>query len=160
VYLACSSSDCRDRAVIVAQNLSRIGLHVEIRAGYGHYALAAVKGTGFDIADVVTRPDYADPYGLVEKLLDGRVIRTIANTNLSYYADPEFSRALDAAQRLRGRARIRAYARLDVDVARRSAPLAAYANVSARVFLSARVGCITYQPEYGLDLAGLCLRRP
>jgi ABC-type transport system substrate-binding protein len=160
VYLACPSSDCRDRAVIVAQNLRKIGLRVELHAGYGHYALAAVKGTGFDIADVVTRPDYGDPYGLVEKLLDGRVIRAIGNTNLSYYADPEFSRALDEAQRLRGRARIRAYERLDIDVARTSAPLAAYANVNARVFLSARVGCVVYQPVYGLDIAGLCLHKP
>jgi ABC-type transport system substrate-binding protein len=157
VYLACPSSDCRDRAAIVAQNLGEIGLRVEIHGGY---ALAGVKGTGFDIADVVTRPDYADPYGLVEKLLDGRVIRAIDNTNLSYYADPEFSRALDEAQRLRGRARVRAYERLDIDVARTSAPLAAYANVNARVFLSARVGCVVYQPVYGLDIAGLCLRKP
>jgi peptide/nickel transport system substrate-binding protein len=158
LYLACPGSDCRDRAVIVAQNLRTIGLHVEIRSGYGQYALASVRGTGFDIADVVTRPDYSDPYGIVEKLLDGRVIRTIANTNLSYYADPAFSRAVDAAQRLRGRDRIRAYGRLDVDVARRVAPLAAYANVNERVFLSRRVGCVTYQPVYGLDIAGLCLR--
>jgi peptide/nickel transport system substrate-binding protein len=159
VYLACPGSDCRDRAVIVAQNLRKIGLSVDIRAGYGQYAMASVRGTGFDIADVVTRPDYGDPYGIVEKLLDGRVIRTIGNTNLSYYADPAFSRAVDAAQRLRGEARIRAYGRLDVDVARRVAPLAAYANVNARVFLSRRVGCVTYQPVYGLDIAGLCLRK-
>jgi peptide/nickel transport system substrate-binding protein len=157
VYLACPSSDCRDRAVIVAQNLEEIGLDVEIRAGYGQYALAGVKGTGFDIADVVTRPDYADPYGLVEKLLDGRTIRTIGNTNLSYYVDPRFSHALDQAQRLHGEARIRAYERLDVEVARTSAPLAAYANVAARVFLAQRVSCVTYQPVYGIDIAGLCL---
>ena len=159
VYLACPGSDCRDRAVIVEQNLAKIGLHVEIRAGYGQYALAGVRGTGFDVADVVTRPDYGDPYGIVEKLLDGRVIRPVGNTNLSYYADPAFSRAVDAAQRLDGGARIRAYGRLDVEVARRSAPLAAYANVNARVFLSRRVGCVTYQPVFGVDIAGLCLRR-
>ena len=159
VYLACPGMDCRDRAVIVAKNLREIGLHVDIRYGYGQYQLAGVRGTGFDIADVVTRPDYGDPYGIVEKLLDGRVIRAIGNTNLSYYTDPAFSRAVDAAQRLHGAARIRAYEQLDVKVARRSAPLAAYANVNARVFLSRRVGCVTYQPVFGLDIAGLCLRR-
>jgi peptide/nickel transport system substrate-binding protein len=158
VYLACPGSDCRDRAVIVAKNLERIGLHVDIRSGYGQYALAGVKGTAFDIVDVVVRPDYADPYGLVEKLLDGRAIRSVGNTNLSYFADRAFSRELDRAQRLTGGVRIRAYSRLDVEVARDDAPLAAYANVDARVFLAKRVGCITYQPEYGLDIAGLCLR--
>jgi hypothetical protein len=107
---------------------------------------------------MVVRPDYADPYGLVEKLLDGRAIRSVGNTNLSYFVDRTFSRELDRAQRLTGRARIRAYSRLDVEVARDDAPLAAYANVDARVFLAKRVGCITYQPVYGLDIAGLCLR--
>jgi hypothetical protein len=27
------------------------------------------------------------------------------------------------------------------------------------VFVAPRVGCITYQPVYGLDLAGACLSR-
>ena len=31
------------------------------------------------------------------------------------------------------------------------------AVLNARVFLSTRVGCITYQPVYGLDVAGVCL---
>ena len=159
VYLACPGMDCRaprrDRGEEPGRDRAR---RRDPLTGYGQYALAGVRGTGFDIADVVTRPDYGDPYGIVEKLLDGRAIRAVGNTNLLYYADPAFSRAIDAAQRLRGRARMRAYERLDVDVARRSAPLAAYANVNARVFLSRRVGCVTYQPVFGLDIAGLCLR--
>jgi peptide/nickel transport system substrate-binding protein len=160
VLLSCGTQDCKDRAVIVAVNLRKIGLRVDIRAtpGFGQMTLAGVKGTAFDIADVIARPDYDDPYGLVEKLLDGRVIRAAGNTNVSYFDDPRINRAIDAAQRLHGEARERAYARLDVEVARREAPLAAYANLNARVFLSTRVGCITYQPVYGLDVAGLCLR--
>ena len=117
-----------------------------------------MRGTSFDIADVITRPDYGDPYGLVEKLLDGRTIRAAGNTNVSYFADRRFEREVDAAQRLTGAARYRAYGRLDVEVARDEAPLAAYASLNARVFLSTRVGCITYQPVYGLDIADLCVR--
>jgi peptide/nickel transport system substrate-binding protein len=160
IFLSCGSEDCKDRALIVAASLRKIGLHVEIRAtaGFGQLTLATVKGTDFDIADVITRPDYGDPYGLVEKLLDGRTIRAAGNTNISYFDDPRFERALDAAQRLSGPARFRAYGKLDVEVARDDAPLAAYANLNARVFLSTRVGCITYQPVYGLDVAGACLR--
>jgi peptide/nickel transport system substrate-binding protein len=160
VFLSCGSQDCKDRAVIVAANLRKIGLRVEIRAtpGFGQFTLASVKGTSFDIADVITRPDYGDPYGLVEKLLDGRVIRDAGNTNVAYFDDAAVNRAIDEAQRLRGAQRIRAYGRLDVQVARREAPLAAYANLNARVFLSTRVACITYQPVYGLDIASLCLR--
>src|SRR5205823_13849702 len=121
------------------------------------FTLAAVRGAKFDIADVITRPDYGDPYGIVDKLLDGRVIREVGNTNISYFADRRFDGAIDAAQRLTGIARDRAYGALGLAVARTEAPLAAYAVLNARVFLSQRVGCITYQSVYGLDLAGLCV---
>jgi hypothetical protein len=109
---------------------------------------------------VITRPDYGDPYGLVEKLLDGRVIRAVGNSNISYYASPQVNGAIDAAQRLTGVERDRAYGQLGIRVARTDAPLAAYAVLNARVFVSTRVGCITYQPVYGLDLAGTCVNAP
>jgi hypothetical protein len=85
------------------------------------------------------------------------VIREVGNTNVSYFADKRFDRAIDAAQHLSGVARDRAYGRLGLAVARTEAPLAAYAVLNARVFVSSRVGCVTYQPIYGLDLAGICL---
>jgi oligopeptide transport system substrate-binding protein len=157
VFLACGSQDCAERAILVADALKKIGLHVRIDVSPGQFTLAGVRGTAFDIADVITRPDYGDPYGLVDKLLDGRVIRSVGNSNISYYASPQVNRAIDAAQRLTGVARDRAYGRLGIQVARTDAPLAAYAVLNARVFVSTRVGCITYQPVYGLDLAGACV---
>jgi peptide/nickel transport system substrate-binding protein len=158
-FLACGSQSCVDRALVVADALRKIGLKVTVDTspGLGQFTLASVRGTKFDIADVITRPDYGDPYALVDKLLDSRVIRSVDNTNLSYFDDPRFDHAIDAAQQLAGVARDRAYGRLGIAVASTEAPLAAYAVLNARVFLSARVGCITYQPVYGLDLAGLCL---
>jgi peptide/nickel transport system substrate-binding protein len=160
VFLSCGSQDCNDRAVVVADSLKKIGLHVRIDSapGLGQFTLATVKGTRFDIADVITRPDYGDPYALVDKLLDSRVIRDAGNTNISYFESTRFDRSIDAAQQLTGIARDRAYGRLGLAVARTEAPLAAYAVLNARVFVSARVGCVTYQPVYGLDLAGVCLR--
>jgi peptide/nickel transport system substrate-binding protein len=160
VFLSCGSQDCKDRAVVVADSLRQIGLHVRIESapGLGELTLAGVKGTRFDIADVITRPDYGDPYALVDKLLDSRVIRDVGNTNISYFESAQFDHAIDSAQKLTGVARDRAYGRLGLEVARTEAPLAAYAVLNARVFVSARVGCVTYQPVYGLDLAGVCLR--
>jgi peptide/nickel transport system substrate-binding protein len=160
VFLACGSSDCQERAVEVAAQLAKIGLDVTVRTspGFGSTTLSTVRGTHFDIADVIARPDYGDPYALVDKLLDGRVIRSVGNTNLSYFDDPRFDKAIDRAQQLTGVARDRAYGRLGVQVARADAPLAAYAVLNARVYVSSRVGCLTYQPVYGVDLAGACLR--
>jgi peptide/nickel transport system substrate-binding protein len=159
VFLSCGSEACKERALVVKDSLERIGLHVRIAAnpGLGQFTLAGVKGTKFDIADVITRPDYGDPYALVDKLLDSRVIRAVGNTNISYFDDPQFDHAIDAAQGLTGVARDRAYGRLGIAVARKQAPLAAYAVLNARVFVSARVGCIRYQPVYGLDLSSICL---
>jgi peptide/nickel transport system substrate-binding protein len=162
VFLACGSIDCANRALVVADALKQIGLHVRVDTspGFGQFTMASVRGTKFDIADVITRPDYGDPYGLIDKLLDGRVIREVGNTNVSYYASPRLNREIDAAQRLTGVARDRAYGRLGVEVAATQAPLVAYAVLNARVFVSERVGCIRYQPVYGLDLGGVCLSRP
>jgi peptide/nickel transport system substrate-binding protein len=159
-FLSCGSESCIDRALAVAQALDKIGLkvHVVTSPGSSQLTLAAVRGTKFDITDVITRPDYGDPYALVDKLLDSRAIRSVGNTNLAYFASPSLNRAIDAAQQLTGLARDRAYGRLGLAVEQTAAPLAAYAVLNARVFLSKRVECVTYQPVYGLDLAGLCLR--
>jgi ABC-type transport system substrate-binding protein len=159
-FLACGSQSCVDRALVVAQALAKIGLHVDVQTSPGgsQLTLAAVRGTHFDITDVITRPDYGDPYALVDKLLDSRAIRSVGNTNLSYFASPSLNHAIDEAQQLSGVARDRAYGRLGLAVEKTDAPLAAYAVLNARVFLSKRVDCVTYQPVYGLDLAGLCLR--
>ena len=158
-FLACGSQPCIDRALAVSQALGKMGLRVDVRSspGTSQLTLAAVRGTKFDITDVITRPDYGDPYALIDKLLDSRAIRSVGNTNLAYFASPSLNRRIDSAQQLTGIARDRAYGRLGLTVARTQAPLVAYAVLNARVALSRRVGCITYQAEYGLDLAGLCL---
>jgi peptide/nickel transport system substrate-binding protein len=158
-FLACRSLDCQNRALVVADSLAKIGLHVTVDTSLsvGQSTLASVRGTQFDLADVITKPDYGDPYGLIEKLLDGRAIQSVGNTNLAYFSDHRFDTQIDRAQALEGETRERAYARIGIEVARSSAPLAAYAVLNARVFVSARVGCVTYQPVYGLDLGGVCL---
>ncbi|MBA3842208.1 MAG: hypothetical protein H0X39_06265, partial [Actinobacteria bacterium] len=65
VFLSCGSQDCHDRAVVAAEALRKIGLHVRVETspGVGGFTLAGVRGTKFDIADVIARPDYGDPYG-------------------------------------------------------------------------------------------------
>ena len=62
------------------------------------------------------------------------------------------------ASRLSGRTRDRAYALLEKDLMARAAPIAPYMVSNARILVSARVGCFTYEPVYGTDLAALCLR--
>ena len=39
------------------------------------------------------------------------------------------------------------------------APWVAYGNNVSRDFFSTRIGCVTYQPVYGIDLGALCIRK-
>jgi peptide/nickel transport system substrate-binding protein len=97
---------------------------------------------------------------MLNVLLDGRTIVASGNTNNSYFDQPTFNARLDAAGRLSGAARYRAYGQLDVDLARDAAPLVAYALLPVNELFSARIGCQVFQPSYlRMDLAGLCIRR-
>jgi len=66
---------------------------------------------------------------------------------------------MNAAARLSGDARLKAYAEVDAYLARRAIPAAPFASGTTSYFLSARIGCQVLHPIYGLDLAALCLRR-
>jgi hypothetical protein len=65
---------------------------------------------------------------------------------------------MNDAARLQGDARLRAYAKLDRDLAARAAPQATFASGETSYFLSARMGCEVPHPIYGLDFAALCVR--
>ena len=160
-YWTCSDAACRTRAEAVQDALGKIGLKVRIRVLYGAGVAArrvAQRGEGFDITDSFWQPEYPDPYGLLQRLLAGRELRRTENTNLSYFHDPDLDRRLDELSRLEGEARYDGFAQLDADVTRRLAPVAPYATLNVRAFVSARVGCVRFNPVYGIDLAALCLR--
>ncbi len=95
--------------------------------------------------------DYPDPQGVLDPLLQN-------SSNLPPLDDPSYRAKLRAAARLSGPERYLAYARLDRDLVRNAAPLAAYDNPSSHELFSARMGCQTYG-FYGIDLAALCIKR-
>jgi hypothetical protein len=75
------------------------------------------------------------------------------------FKDPAYQRKLAKAARLSGPERYITYGKLDLDLARNAAPLAAFDNLTDNAFFSARIGCQIYG-VYGMDLAALCLRHP
>jgi len=162
IYYTCSDSSCRSRAEAVQSALASIGLEVRIRIFFGAGVAArrvATRGAGFDLAEGFWRPEYPDPYGVLERLLGGGSIERTENANIAYFHDPSVDRELERVSRLEGPDRYRAFGELDVRLARDLAPIAAYATLNARAFVSARVGCVRFHPVYGLDLAALCLRK-
>src|SRR5262249_13775262 len=107
---------------LVKAELTRIGLRVEIRVipGSAYFTRLATVGEPFDLAWVGWAPDYADPYAILDPMLDGRrlALPPEQNTNYSHFSSRSVNRRLDRASRLSGSARYQAFARLDVSVAR------------------------------------------
>jgi peptide/nickel transport system substrate-binding protein len=148
-----------ERAQIYQYDLAQIGIQVEIQ----QYARAVqitregTRGSQFDLTDEGWNADYADPYDFINVLLDGTNIQDANNNDISYFNDPTYNKKIQQAARLSGDARYAAYANLDLDITRNAVPIAPRANSTWRVFLSNRVGCFVFNPNYEVDLAALCL---
>ena len=82
----------------------------------------------------------------------------VGAANISHFRSPAFDRKLAVAARLSGVKRYRAASLLALELQRDFAPAAAFAATASRDFFSARIGCQTYQPVWGIVLGALCLR--
>jgi len=152
----------RNTGQLVQANLKAIGLDVEVKP----YTFAVLidktgtRGEPFDIEWIGWIADYPDPYDFINILLDGRTIGPKNNINSSYFNMPAYNKKMDAAARLRGDARYRAYGNLDIDITRNQSPLVVLFNQNTREFVSDKIGCATYSYAWaGLNLAMLCPKR-
>ena len=145
-------------AQIIQRDLEPIGIRVKVEKypGPALFQKLFTPGTPYDMALLGFGPDYFDPYDMLNVLFDGRLIGTPVSFNLAHFDSPTYNALLDAASRLTGSARYRAYGKLDVNLARNAAPVAAYEYESALTFVSKRVGCVILNPF--LDLASVCLK--
>jgi ABC-type transport system substrate-binding protein len=157
----CNSSPCPETAQIVQQNLKQIGINVDVKTFERavQFTKEGTRGEPFDIAYEGWIADYDDPYDFINVLLDGNSIQKSNNVNFSYFDDPAYNKKMEEAAGLSGVARSDAYGKLDLDISKNAAPLAAWDNDNNRDFFSARMGCQLYQPVYGMDLASLCIRK-
>lgn len=142
---------------ILRRQLAQIGLEVDVRGipGPAYAKRLSTPGEPFDIAFLVTPSiDYYDPYAFLNLFLESRFI---GSTNWANLRSPKYETRLRAASALRGQARLRAYGRLDAEIAREEAPIAAISYISEPTLVSKRVGCILLRPA--LDLTTVCLKR-
>lgn len=155
VMYTCNFAPCLQEAQIVKRNLAAIGISVEVRAFpiAEMFARQAKKREPYDIGLSTWRVDYPDPFDVLNLLLDGS-----RGVNDAHFNELAWNRRLEDAARLSGEPRYRAYARLDADLARRAAPWVAFENENKLDLFSERIGCQSYQPVYGMDLAALCVR--
>jgi peptide/nickel transport system substrate-binding protein len=156
---ACARPFCASAAQTLRDNLKSIGLEVEIHQFpspilFGKYAN---QGEPFDIGWIgflsTTPPDSGS---LLSSWFDGRTIGMPDFSNFSYFQSPHYNRLFDKGARLGPRTRYRFYGRLDVDLARNAAPMAAYAIENIFTFVSKRTRCVVANPY--LDLTAVCLK--
>jgi len=160
----CNLPSCQHAAAVVRQDLKAIAIDVDIRAFPYDVLDRRLRRPGepWDIAIIGWGADYNDPADFLNPLFApyraARVPEESTSVNVGRFEDPRLQPRLRAASRLTGARRDRAYARLDADLARAAAPVAAFANDTRDYFFSARMRCQTIQPLYGIDLAALCAR--
>ena len=154
VLYTCDFPGCSRHGQILRSNLSAIGIDLEIREFPIPELFDRLRRPGepFDIGYSNWFFDYADPFSYINL--------QFGDEGLSYglFQGPHWQRRMDAVARLSGATRIRAYAKLDRELAAQAAPAAPFASGSTTYLLSARMGCQVLHPIYGLDLAALCVR--
>lgn len=155
LYTTTSPADVA-QAQVLQQSLKAIGIEVEIVQfpGLLFTDKLATEGHLFDIGRIAFGhgPDPSWFTGI----FDGRTIGQSGNSNWSYFNSAKYNRLFDAASRLQGDERYRAYGELDLQLSRDAAPAIPIANLNAPTFVSARVGCIVLNPF--LDLTAVCLK--
>jgi YVTN family beta-propeller protein len=154
ILYSCNKSPCDEIAQILTTNLAAIGIDVVTKIFAGR---ALVSG-------LLTRPHEPFDLSLAGWGADSPDAGTFLNplalgaAEFPAFGDSAYRRKLAAVAMLTGADRTRAYGALDADLARNAAPWVAISNPENVDFFSARVGCQTYQPVTGMDLAALCIR--
>ena len=156
ILYACNLPPCEQLAQIVKNNLAPIGIDVQPR----YFDLGVLferisrPGEPYDMAIVGWLSDDGDAGDFLQELLSPAV-----DGGAAHYRSPDLSARFAAADRLSGTRRLLAYADLAGSLVADDAPWVAYGNPVSRDFFSARIGCVTYQPVYGIDLGALCVRK-
>jgi ABC-type oligopeptide transport system substrate-binding subunit len=133
-------------AQVVRENLSKIGIRVEIKT-FPLQAYYKAFGEGkWDLIVESFDTNWIDPSPYLEQVADR-----------ARFTSPRFAGQMQRADALGGGARYRAYGSLDIDLARTAAPAAAWGVFNGAMLFSSRVGCVAYNQYYGWDLAAACL---
>jgi ABC-type oligopeptide transport system substrate-binding subunit len=138
---------------LVRNALSAIGIEIRpqgCRPWCNGSEWASRRGSPHAFVDVGWCEDYPDAYDFINVLLDGRTIQEENNNNLSYFDNPAYNKRMDRAAKLFGRARLKAYARLEHDLVTKAAPWAAWSQPAKQFFFSDSVDMrsFVYQPIY------------
>jgi ABC-type transport system substrate-binding protein len=129
-------------AQVFKSNLRALDIDVRIEYFSFPELLARLirEGEPWDVAWLPWSMWYADPAGSLLPLVNGT----------------RYKARIDAANRVTGPERAKAWAKLEADIMRNDPPVAVYAEASTLILLSKSFGCYRPVPRYDLDLAAAC----
>jgi len=158
VYSTQGSQAATNRMALLTQELKPLGINVSVKyfERSVQFQQEGIKGTPDDIADEGWVADFPDPYDFTNILLNGEHIPPTNGYNFSFFNDPTYNAKMDAAAGTTGSNRATTYGNLATDIAKNAAPWAAWANEQNYDFFGPAVGCVMFEPSYGMDLANLC----
>jgi peptide/nickel transport system substrate-binding protein len=156
--IVCNTPPCPQIAAIVKRNLAAIGIDVVVRPmsvslTYQH---AAMAHPDWDLILFGFGADYVDP-GTFMNLFAGRGATPGSSPLLGLAQHAPTAKAIARASTLSSPKRTRAFAGLARRLARNTAPAIAFATDESLDLFAPRIGCQTYSPIYGIDLAALCI---
>jgi YVTN family beta-propeller protein len=156
ILYACNLPPCQQLAQVIKNNLAPIGIDVQPRYfDLGVlFTRVARPSEPYDMAIVGWLADDGDTGDFLRELISPAV-----DGGVAHYRSPALAESFAAADRLTGTRRLLAYADIAERLGADDAPWVAYGNNVSRDFFSARIGCVTYQPVYGIDLGALCIRK-
>jgi peptide/nickel transport system substrate-binding protein len=146
---------------ILKYNLSQMGCNVTTKSfvGYAIYTAAGVKGAPFDAMFAGWYQDYADGYDFFHILLDGRTLQASNNNNLAYFNQSSVNTKIDAANKLTGAGRAKAWGALDIYTMKNYAPWAPIDNRNVRDYIGPNTSGYQFSPAWGsMDLGTLYLK--
>jgi ABC-type transport system substrate-binding protein len=129
-------------ARVFASSLRPLGIDVRVELFSFPTLLRKLvtEGEPWDVAWIPHQAWYTDPAGALLPLLK----------------DTRYEARVNAANRVTGAARARAWADLEADLMRNDPPAAVYADDTSLLLLSRSFGCFRWVPMYDVDLAAAC----
>ena len=144
-----------DQAEVLAFDLRQLGVDLEVKTFDPDTVFEKLHTPGepFDLVLEGWGADYPDPAGFLMPLLapDGALSMVVDVARVQ--------RRIDAANRLSGDARQRAWEDLDIDLMRDDPPWAPFAHTQNRTLVSPSLGCFRAHPILGFEITALCKKR-
>jgi peptide/nickel transport system substrate-binding protein len=146
------------RAQVFQYDMKQIGIDVNVQqfARAVEHDKCGTRGEPFDVCDEGWIVDYPDGITFFKPLLYGPNIRDVNNDNESYYNNPKFNKAIEAASRLSGTARRNAWANLDIQMMTQDPPWAPFLTINQVDFISKSTGCYLFHPVFLIDYSTIC----